>query len=142
MKINLNNIGPADLIAAYAALMSTILAIREIARTRMRFSISYYQTGEADVDNVIVLYNDSSKSVTIEGYEILTSSRKTIFRLNRRSIHLGNEGDLVLFTILPFETRKIPITDQYKFVLRRKERLYIKLWCMGRKRPITKLVYS
>lgn len=87
------------------------------------------------------IYIGSSKSVTISSYELFRSKYGLFYGFKHKPVSLGNEADFILFTILPHEAKKIHITEQYKFTLRGKEKLYVKFSCMGKKKPITKFVY-
>ncbi|MEN5436532.1 hypothetical protein ABE545_23075 [Sphingobacterium faecium] len=126
-------------IAGYAAVLSTFLAVREWYKARLLFDVSLFQTGEPDSDDIIVLYNGSSRNLIISYYELYLRLNKNSDTL--RSMEIGNTGDFMLIKIPPSGTFEISITDQYKFKLREGQELFINLNIMGVKKPYKQLIY-
>lgn len=106
MKIDISKISVGDIIAAYAALVSTILGIREILKSKMKFDVSYHENSEPGADDIITIYNGSSKSVTISSCELFRSKYGLFYGFKHKPVSLGNEADFILFTILPHEAKK------------------------------------
>lgn len=126
-------------IAGYAALLSTILAIREWHKSRLIFDVSFFQTREPGSNDIIVLYNGSSRSLTISYYELYLRRDNTSDNLS--TMELGNTGDFMLIKIPPSGTFEISITDQYKFKVREGQELFIHLNIMGVKKAYKQLIY-
>ncbi|WP_123966558.1 hypothetical protein [Chryseobacterium phosphatilyticum] len=114
----------ANLIAGYAALLSTFLGFREIWKLRPRFSTSCYSIGDPEQEDVITLYNKSNKPVVINYFSI---------EKNGKEIELRNPADFFIITIKPQEVYNIRIEGAYKFQW--KGEIFLKLHLMGRKKP-------
>ena len=117
------------LIAAYAAVISTFLGIREIWKSRPKFDVSSFSTGEHGQDDRITIYNDSHNNVIIKSYSIIKDGK---------NIFLGNEADFYLISIRPQEAYSIHIDEQYKF--RWDGEIYIQFHIMGRRRSVRKKI--
>jgi hypothetical protein len=132
--------------AIWGAGLSTVLFIFQVwekFRDRSRIVTSYGFSSE-EIGDSITIANLSGKPITISSY-LLYLSR------NKRSkspdyIETGNEGYADNLEISANSTITLSFTEQYHFSnsrkrLRRKN-LYLKLYIIGRRQPITKLIYS
>lgn len=111
--------------------VSLTLAFWEFYKFRIRFYISCFWTGNPEDDDVIVVYNDSNRSVVINHFDIFyTRSNK-----ERKEIDLGRDGEFSLLSIAPGAAHKIQISNQYKFNITSDKKIYLSLYVMGIKKP-------
>lgn len=115
----------ANYIAGYAALLSTFLGVREIWKLRPRFAISTYFIGDPNQDDVITIYNKSTKPVVINYYCIEKNGKK---------LDLGGEEDFYLIIIEPHKYYNIRINGYSKFKWTGSITLY--LYLIDKKKPI------
>ncbi|MGG7550865.1 hypothetical protein ACQ7CX_09635 [Chryseobacterium arthrosphaerae] len=113
----------ANAISIYAALVSTFLGGREIWKERIRIATSCYSIGDPDQEDIITIYNKSSKPIIINYFSI---------EKNGKEIELRNPADFFIITIKPQEVYSITIDGSYKFQWNGK--IFLKLQLMGKKK--------
>lgn len=124
--------------AFFSAGLSTLLAVNEWRKSWVEFDTSYFFTAEPDTDDIVVLYNKSSKPITIIHFEFFKGLKRN--DSNKRYHSLGTEGSFTLFSIAPRESFKIRISDQYKFGNVANTKIFLELTIMGRsKRKIVEI---
>lgn len=75
--MNFNSISGLDPVALWGAVLSTILAIREILKTRTKLDVGYTFTGDTDgIGNKIFLRNLSEKPVVITWWQLQWCKKK------------------------------------------------------------------
>lgn len=130
-------IDPSDAIAGYAALLSSILAVREYYKTRPRIKARYFQTGEPGTDDVITLYNDTARNIVILHFELVKGRRNMLGQFQQKTeIETGCEGQYINIPIAPHNSFQLTITDQFKFSFSGSNHVFISLYLAGRSRPI------
>nr|WP_199162587.1 hypothetical protein [Elizabethkingia sp. ASV34] len=111
-------------ISILALIISFFNLIKDWIKSLPDFDTAYFMTKNVGVDDEIILYNKSSKKVTISDFRLYTT-----FNNIHKDIYLGFEDDFVLITILPNEFFKLSISDQYKF--KYGDELYLKIKLLG-----------
>ncbi|OPC66366.1 hypothetical protein DSC47_10070 [Elizabethkingia miricola] len=89
------------------------------------FDTESFFTGEEGVDDEIILFNKSSKKVTISNLELYSMNN-----FISREIDLGRAGDFNLITIAPNEFYRLRISQQFKFRL--EDALFFKIHLLGK----------
>ncbi|WP_367209925.1 hypothetical protein [Sphingobacterium sp. R2] len=118
--------------AFYSAILSTLLAINTWWKSRIAFDTTYFFTGEPNSDDVVVLYNKSSKHITITYFEFLKGTSKN--DPNMKPHYMGIEGSFKVFSIAPNQSLEIKISDQYKFGNLTNTKIFLELNIMGKKK--------
>lgn len=117
-------------ISILALIISIYNAAKDWIRSLPNFDTTYFIIGLEGVDDEIVLYNKSTKKITISNFELYS-----VNNFVHREIDLGLDGELILITIAPNEYFRLRIPDQFKF--KPKDALYFKVKLMGKKDIIT-----
>ncbi|MCT4086651.1 hypothetical protein HZP82_04575 [Elizabethkingia anophelis] len=117
-------------ISILALIISIYNAVKDWIRSLPNFDTTYFITGLEGVDDEIVLYNKSTKKITISYFELYS-----VNNFVHREIDLGLDGKFILITIAPNEYFRLRIPDQFKF--KPKDALYFKVKLMGKEDIIT-----
>jgi len=135
--LTVENMSSSDFIAAYAAFLSTILAFNEFYLKRLRIDTSFFLTGEEGSPDIITIFNQSDKSIVISHFELFSAVNKN--DKNKKSLYTGREGQSINLSIGPNVAANIEFSDQYK-INAVKDKLFMVLHIMGRKKTITKFI--
>jgi hypothetical protein len=128
----------SDYIAAYAALLSSILAFNEFYFKRLRIDTSYFFTGEEGAPDRITVFNQSDKSIVITHFEVYNAKSKK--SKVKKALETGREGEYINISIGPYSSKDLKFYEPNKIYQSPGKSLFIKLYIMGRKNPITNLV--
>lgn len=134
-------------LAIWGAILSTGLAaikVLEVWQQRMRLTTSYCFTSDPEQGNNIVIENPSKTPVMISYWELLWV-RRSFFRIVVNDGEFPDEGYCNI-TIGPHSRHVLNFRDQHHFAMgrlsSRKEKLYLKLYVVGRRRPVWLQVYN
>lgn len=134
-------------LAIWGAVLSTSLAAIkawEVWRQRIRLTTSYSFTSNPDQGNDIIIENPSSTPVMISYWELLWV-RRNCFRTKINYGEFPDEGYCNI-TVGPHSRYVLSFREQHHFIqgrpTEREGKLYLKLYIVGRRRPIWLSVYN
>ena len=131
-------------VGAGMGIVLSIIKAWETFRDLPRIVISSHFSIE-EIGDSITITNLSNKAINIDGYTLFLAKSKRRKR-EYDYIETGNEGFPFNLQIQAFSNKTLTFTDQYRFsdsIKRLKgKKLYMTLYIIGRKRPVTKYVTS
>jgi hypothetical protein len=139
----------ADLISIWGGVLSTALAaikIWEVFRDRSRLIVSYSFDSRPEVGNTVILANPSKNPVMIEYFQLFWK-RRTWFssKTYENDPHIDPEFGECNITIAPYSKYNLRFCDEdyfdWKCPVDAEAKLYIRLYIVGQRRPVIKLVY-
>ncbi len=136
-----------DYLAIWAAFLSTLLAairIWETWKRRSRLEATYSFAGDPQVGNEIIIQNPSDSPAMVSYWELLWAHR-TFPRLKPSDGIFPDDG-LCNITIGPHSTHTLSFREDRHFPwgssAQDKGNLYLRLHVVGRRKPVTLLVYK
>jgi hypothetical protein len=134
-------------LALWGAVLSTVLAaikIWEVRREGLRLTTSYSFSTDAAVGNDVIIQNPSKNPVMISYWALLWLQRRW-GRWIITNAKFPDEGDLNV-TIAPFSQHVLSFEDATHFdwgaSAVHKGKIWLKLYVVGRRRPVWLLVYD
>lgn len=134
----------ADPIALWGAVVSTVLAIREIAKSRTKIEIGHAFADSPEIGNEIIIRNISASPIIITHWELLWIKRK--FLLCKKIRREGPDEFNSDISLGEQERTSLMFVDQYHFDWGWKSlnggKIYLKLRIAGKKWPRYYKVYG
>jgi len=133
-----------DPIALWGAVLSTVLAVREYLKSRIKIEVSYNFASLPEIGNRVILRNISTRPITVKYWKLVKQKNKSSKPLTP-SISEPDEffRDLVMpehsSTTLSFKNQ-----DYFNYGEKALAGncIYIHLYIVGEKRPIISKVYG
>lgn len=134
----------ADPLAAWGALLSTSLAVREIIKARTKIEVGYRFTSLEDEGNLIIIRNLSSHRIIIRYWELVWCKRRLLKWVPFRSIDPGEDNTDIL--VPEHSSTFLSFTGQDHFDWSYKSlnggKLFIRVYLAGKKCPVVMKVYG
>jgi hypothetical protein len=134
----------ADPIALWGAVISTVLAIREIAKSRTKIEIGYNFTGSPEIGNEIIIRNISASPIIIPRWELLWIKRR--FLMCKKIRGEGHDEFNSDISLAEHSSTSLTFVDQHHFDWGWKSlngaKIYLKLHIAGKKWPRYYKVYG
>lgn len=127
----------SDIIAIYAAALSSALAFRQWYLTRVLIEVSGFFTGDPQSLDIITIYNKSKRNIEIEYFGLFWTDT---INGDRKEIETGREGYPINISIGAFASQNIEFPDQYKISFRRHKKLYITFRVRGKRSEVIKVI--
>lgn len=118
--------------AVSSFLLSAGLVVREIYKNQARFDIAYSFNGDPSSNDIIALYNKSTKPVIINNIQLFKNYNSS----KEKELDIGLFGEFILVSVNPNSTYSLELSEQYKFRIDYNETISLKLKIMGKKRHV------
>ena len=133
-----------DVIAAWGALVSTILAVREYWKSRLKIEIGFSSASLPDIGNKIFIRNNSDKPIIVTYWEVIYKRWK--FLPFSQSICVISDEFFLDFQVSSNSSRTLEFVNQDYFSCSPKvlkgRKLYFRLYIAGKWRSSLFFLYS
>jgi hypothetical protein len=133
-----------DAIAAWGAVLSTILAIREYWKSRLQVKIGFSTASIPDVGNKVMIRNNSNMPIIVTYWEIVF--RRFRFLPFSESSCTGPDEYFTDFRIPEHSSKILEFTDQDYFSCSPKalkgRKLYFRMYVSGKRLPFVSFLYA
>ena len=133
-----------DAIAAWGAVLSTILAIKEYWKNLLQVEIGFSTASISDVGNKIVIRNNSNRPIIVTHWEVVF--RRFRFLPFFESPCTGPDEYFTDFQIPEHSSKTLSFTDQDYFSCAPKalkgRKLYFRMHVSGKRLPFVSFLYA